>query len=181
MPSSLLKRVRQKYSQDELAEKLDVSAKTISRWETLNSPSRVQEMALSYVLAEEKGAYQDQRTAFRFIDLFAGIGGTRLGMESIGGRCVWTSEWDKFSQKTYATNFPDEHSVHGDIREAREEEIPKFDLLVGGFPCQPFSIAGVSKKNSLGTPHGFECKTQGTLFFDVARINCSPSARCFCA
>lgn len=107
---------------------------------------------------------------FRMIDLFAGIGGTRLGMESIGGQCVWTSEWDRFSQKTYATNFADEHSIHGDIREAHEKEIPEFDFLVGGFPCQPFSIAGVSKKNSLGTPHGFECKTQGTLFFDVARI-----------
>ncbi len=110
------------------------------------------------------------KPAFRMIDLFAGIGGTRLGMESIGGQCVWTSEWDRFSQKTYATNFPGEHPVHGDIREAEAESIPPFDLLVGGFPCQPFSIAGVSKKNSLGTPHGFECKTQGTLFFEIARI-----------
>ncbi len=170
MPSSILKRVRQKYSQDELAEKLDVSAKTISRWETLKSLSRVQEMALSHVLAEEKEAYRTQGAAFRFIDLFAGVGGTRLGMESIGGKCIWTSEWDKHSQKTYANNFPNEHAIHGDIREAQAKDIPKFDLLVGGFPCQPFSIAGVSKKNSLGTPHGFECKTQGTLFFDVARI-----------
>lgn len=110
------------------------------------------------------------KPAFRMIDLFAGIGGTRLGMESIGGQCVWTSEWDRFSQKTYGTNFPNEHAIHGDLREAREKEIPPFDLLVGGFPCQPFSIAGVSKKNSLGIPHGFECKTQGTLFFDIARI-----------
>lgn len=104
------------------------------------------------------------------IDLFAGIGGTRLGLESIGGQCVWTSEWDKHSQKTYATNFPGEHAVHGDIRDADADSIPLFDVLVGGFPCQPFSIAGVSKKNSLGTPHGFECKTQGTLFFEIARV-----------
>ncbi|MEM9410077.1 MAG: DNA (cytosine-5-)-methyltransferase, partial [Planctomycetota bacterium] len=90
--------------------------------------------------------------------------------ESIGGQCVWTSEWDKHSQKTYATNFPGEHPIHGDIREADADRIPPFDVLVGGFPCQPFSIAGVSKKNSLGTPHGFECKTQGTLFFEIARI-----------
>ena len=103
------------------------------------------------------------------IDLFAGIGGTRLGLESIGGQCVWTSEWDRFSQQTYRENFGD-HPLCGDIREVNEAEIPPFDVLVGGFPCQPFSIAGVSKKNSLGTPHGFECKTQGTLFFDVARI-----------
>jgi DNA (cytosine-5)-methyltransferase 1 len=126
-------------------------------------------MALCQVLAEEKLKYESG-PSFRFIDLFAGVGGTRLGMESIGGKCVWTSEWDKHSQKTYATNFPNEHAIHGDIREAKEEAIPRFDLLVGGFPCQPFSIAGVSKKNSLGTPHGFECKTQGTLFFDLARI-----------
>ena len=170
MSLTVLKRVRQKYSQDELAGKLDVSSKTISRWETQQSLTRVQEMALSYVLSEEKESYKTRGPAFRFIDLFAGIGGTRLGMESIGGKCVWTSEWDKHSQKTYASNFPDEHSIHGDIREAHENEIPDFDLLVGGFPCQPFSIAGVSKKNSLGTPHGFECKTQGTLFFEVARI-----------
>lgn len=170
MPSRILKRVRQKYSQEELAEKLGISVKTVSRWETLKCLSRVKEMALSYVLAEEREGYQIQNPTFRFIDLFAGIGGTRLGMESIGGKCVWTSEWDKFSQKTYATNFSDEHSIHGDIREAHEKDIPEFDLLVGGFPCQPFSIAGVSKKNSLGAPHGFECKTQGTLFFDVARI-----------
>ena len=113
---------------------------------------------------------RSSKSSFRMIDLFAGIGGTRLGMESIGGQCVWTSEWDRFSRKTYATNFPSEHLVHGDIREAHEDQIPPFDLLVGGFPCQPFSIAGVSKKNSLGTPHGFECKTQGTLFFEIARI-----------
>lgn len=170
MFSKVLKRVRQKYTQEELAQKLDVSTKTISRWETLESLTRIQEMALSFVLAEEKASYQTHGPAFRFVDLFAGIGGTRLGLESIGGKCVWTSEWDKHSQKTYASNFQDEHSIHGDIREVHEKEIPDFDLLVGGFPCQPFSIAGVSKKNSLGTPHGFECKTQGTLFFEVARI-----------
>ncbi len=170
MFSKVLKRVRLKYTQEELAQKLDVSTKTISRWETLESLTRVQEMALSFVLAEEKESYQAHGPAFRFIDLFAGIGGTRLGLESIGGRCVWTCEWDKHSQKTYASNFQDKHTIHGDIREAHEKEIPDFDLLVGGFPCQPFSIAGVSKKNSLGTPHGFECKTQGTLFFEVARI-----------
>ena len=107
---------------------------------------------------------------FHFVDLFAGIGGTRLGVESIGGQCIWTSEWDKHSQKSYANNFADDHPLVGDIREAHAEDIPPFDFLVGGFPCQPFSIAGVSKKNSLGNPHGFECQTQGTLFFEVARI-----------
>ncbi len=169
MASVILKRARQKFSQEELAKKLDVSSKTISRWESSQELTKIQEMALTQVLAEEKARYKSG-TSFRFVDLFAGIGGTRLGMESIGGKCVWTSEWDKHSQKTYATNFDDEHTISGDICEVQENDIPEFDLLVGGFPCQPFSIAGVSKKNSLGTPHGFECKTQGTLFFDVARI-----------
>lgn len=108
---------------------------------------------------------------FTFIDLFAGIGGLRRGFESIGGKCVFTSEWDKYSQKTYAANFPnDDHEINGDITKVDVEDIPPHDVLLAGFPCQPFSIAGVSKKNALGRAHGFEDKTQGTLFFDVARI-----------
>lgn len=108
-------------------------------------------------------------TKFRFIDLFAGIGGMRLGFESAGGTCVFTSEWDKFSQQTYRANF-DEEEIHGDITQIHAAEIPSHDVIVAGFPCQPFSIAGVSKKNSLGRAHGFLDVTQGTLFFDVARI-----------
>lgn len=107
---------------------------------------------------------------FTFIDLFAGIGGIRLGFESIGGRCVFTSEWNEWSKKTYIANFGEGEMFVGDIVPFPAEEIPDHDLLLAGFPCQPFSIAGVSKKNSLGRPHGFECTTQGTLFFDVARI-----------
>lgn len=108
---------------------------------------------------------------FRFIDLFAGIGGMRLGFESIGGECVWTSEWNEWAQRTYKANFPnDRHSIAGDITKVHESDIPKHDVLLAGFPCQPFSIAGVSKKNSLGRAHGFRCEAQGTLFFDVARI-----------
>lgn len=108
---------------------------------------------------------------FRFIDLFAGIGGIRLGFEAIGGKCVFTSEWNKFSQQTYRANFPnDSHEIAGDITKIDERDIPAHDVLVGGFPCQPFSIAGVSKKNALNRPHGFECETQGTLFFDIERI-----------
>lgn len=109
--------------------------------------------------------------AFRFIDLFAGIGGLRRGFEAIGGRCVFTSEWDKYSQITYQANFPhDDHKIAGDIRNVDEKDIPQFDVLLAGFPCQPFSLAGVSKKNSLNRAHGFADETQGTLFFDVARI-----------
>lgn len=108
---------------------------------------------------------------FTFIDLFAGIGGLRRGFESIGGQCVFTSEWDKYSQKTYRANFPDDdHEINGDITKIAVEDIPVHDVLLAGFPCQPFSIAGVSKKNALNRPHGFEDKTQGTLFFNVAKI-----------
>lgn len=107
-------------------------------------------------------------TKFTFIDLFAGIGGIRLAFESAGGKCVYSSEWNKFAQQTYEANFgeiPD-----GDITKIDENEIPDHDVLVGGFPCQPFSIAGVSSKNHLGRPHGFKDATQGTLFFDICRI-----------
>ena len=108
--------------------------------------------------------------AFTFIDLFAGIGGLRKAMESAGGRCVFTSEWDAFAQKTYHANFPDNRPIAGDIREVDAAAIPEHDVLVAGFPCQPFSIAGVSKKNALGRLHGFQDETQGTLFFDVLRV-----------
>jgi DNA (cytosine-5)-methyltransferase 1 len=113
--------------------------------------------------------------SFRFIDLFAGIGGLRRPFEEIGGKCVFTSEWDRFSRQTYAANFHDdpfEHEFAGDIRPyaADPARIPAHDVLLAGFPCQPFSIAGVSKKNALGRPHGFLCDTQGTLFYDLAKI-----------
>lgn len=107
---------------------------------------------------------------FRFIDLFAGIGGIRLAFEAIGGECVFTSEWDSYAQRTYAANFPGGHAINGDITQIAAEDVPDHDVLLGGFPCQPFSIAGVSKKNALGRAHGFQDETQGTLFFDVARI-----------
>ena len=111
-------------------------------------------------------------SGFTFVDLFAGIGGIRLGFESAGGTCVFTSEWDKFARLTYETNFPsdDDHSFAGDITKVHAQEVPDHDVLLAGFPCQPFSIAGVSKKNALGRPHGFSDATQGTLFFDVARL-----------
>lgn len=109
-----------------------------------------------------------KKPRFTFIDLFAGIGGMRLAFESAGGKCVYTNEWNKFSQKTYFDNFGD--MPEGDITKVDAKKIPDHDILVAGFPCQPFSIAGVSKKNSLGRATGFEDKTQGTLFFDVCRI-----------
>ena len=127
--------------------------------------------------------------AFRFVDLFAGIGGIRHGFEAIGGQCVFTSEWNKHAVRTYKANWycdPVEHRFNTDIRdvtlsnqpdvsdrEAQEHiraSIPQHDVLLAGFPCQPFSLAGVSKKNAMGRAHGFACDTQGTLFFDVVRI-----------
>jgi len=112
------------------------------------------------------------RTSFRFIDLFAGIGGLRRGFDAIGGKCVFTSEWNQFAQLTYRANFhdADDHVFAGDITQVHAADIPEHDVLLAGFPCQPFSIAGVSKKNALGREHGFRCEAQGTLFFDVARI-----------
>lgn len=109
---------------------------------------------------------------FRFIDLFAGIGGLRRGFDALGGECVFTSEWNKYARQTYLANYVDhdDHIFVGDIREIESASIPTHDLLLAGFPCQPFSIAGVSKKNALGVAHGFRCEAQGTLFFDVARI-----------
>ena len=107
---------------------------------------------------------------FTFIDLFAGIGGLRRGFESIGGRCIFTSEWNQYCVETYEKNYNCDHEIVGDITQQKETQIPPHDLLLAGFPCQPFSLAGVSKRNSLGKVHGFKCESQGTLFFDVVRI-----------
>lgn len=105
---------------------------------------------------------------FKFIDLFAGIGGIRLAYQNLGGKSVFTSEIDNYAKKTYEANFGE--VPFGDITKIDENQIPDHDILLAGFPCQPFSIAGVSKKASLGLEHGFKDKTQGTLFFDIARI-----------
>lgn len=105
---------------------------------------------------------------FTFIDLFAGIGGFRIALENLGGKCLFSSEWNKFARMTYQANYGDEPV--GDIRLVPENGVPEHDILTAGFPCQPFSIAGISKKNSLGQPHGFLDRLQGNLFFDIARI-----------
>lgn len=109
-----------------------------------------------------------QVNKIRFIDLFAGIGGFRIAFERAGAECVFSSEWDPYCQKTYAANFGE--TPHGDITKIHEADVPAHDILVAGFPCQPFSIAGVSKHTALGVAHGFAHPTQGTLFFDVVRI-----------
>lgn len=191
---ALLERVLEIYDQKFIGNYLNIVSpgswcrETVNRWYKGKASPRLRHA--EYLALEEllpKPASQTHE--FDFIDLFAGIGGLRRGFEGIGGRCVLTSEWNKEAVRTYKANYycdPSFHTFNEDIREItlshREDipeaiayrhidaKIPNHDVLLAGFPCQPFSIAGVSKKNALGRAHGFECKTQGTLFFDVARI-----------
>lgn len=160
-------------SLDEAEAELGISARHIKRYITGDTPvpklvmDRVRDFAGARVAVRPEAV-------FTFIDLFAGIGGLRLGFEKIGGRCVFTSEWDKWSNQTYRRNFPDgeDHKMVGDIAPYGQKPslVPKHDVLLAGFPCQPFSLAGVSKKNSLGRAHGFDDAKQGNLFFDIERI-----------
>jgi len=113
----------------------------------------------------------NKQADFRFIDLFAGIGGFHLGMKANGGECVYSSEWDKHAAKTYSAWHGTDHVDSSDIREVEySSSIPDHDVLLAGFPCQPFSIAGVSKKNSMGREHGFQDLKQGNLFFAICEI-----------
>lgn len=158
-----------RYTNKDLAGKLNVSPKTIARWKAGESdPPAFIIPALEHTFNARH--LSDHSKEFTCIDLFAGIGGIRLGFESHGGECVFTSEWDQYCQKTYVENFGKAHPLIGDIVGFEPKRIPDHDVLLAGFPCQPFSIAGVSKKISLGRPHGFKDKTQGTLFFNVAQI-----------
>jgi len=167
----ILTRVREIHTQAYIANELDVSTRTVRLWEVKeDGPPKQYTQLLLGLLSGNKAEVPDDAD-FTFIDLFAGIGGIRMGFEKQGGHCVFTSEWDKYAVKTYHDNFHPLHPVVGDITKVVDiAEIPDHDVLLAGFPCQPFSIAGVSKKNALGRVHGFEDKTQGTLFFDVARI-----------
>ncbi|MFP6559840.1 DNA (cytosine-5-)-methyltransferase [Paraburkholderia sp. B3] len=173
-PRDLLQQARQRYTQQQIAAHVGKDVKTVRRWEKGETPcpatleTALRELLLGTTDTPAAGA------RFRFVDLFAGIGGIRMGFEAHGGECVFTSEWNPFSKKTYLENYPQDQDGHhafvGDITTCDAAAVPDHDVLLAGFPCQPFSIAGVSKKNALGRPHGFECTTQGTLFFDVARI-----------
>lgn len=138
---------------------------------------QVVSQAIKHLLAQASKEDVPAGAGYRFIDLFAGIGGMRLAYEGAGCHCVYSSEWNKFSQETYYANFKDQPD--GDITKVDAASIPDHDILVAGFPCQPFSIAGVSKKKSLGRATGFEDKTQGTLFFDVCRILKAKRPRAF--
>jgi len=159
-----------RYTQADIARKLNVTPKTVRMWEVKEDGPpdyRVPQFQQLLFGGESRASGNED---FTFIDLFAGIGGIRKGFEAAGGECIFTSEWDKYAVSTYCENFTVNHPIAGDIRSVDVKDIPDHDVLLAGFPCQPFSIAGVSKKNSLGRVHGFECKIQGTLFFDVARI-----------
>jgi DNA (cytosine-5)-methyltransferase 1 len=151
------------------AEATGYSLTTAHAWERNDRNPNRDVIELLNKIGEQRPKPHD--SAFTFIDLFAGIGGMRRGFEAAGGKCVATCEWDRYSRETYSANFStSDHPFYGDITTVAEEEVPDHDVLVAGFPCQPFSIAGVSKKNALGRAHGFACEAQGTLFFDIARI-----------
>ena len=179
----IMLREKASLSFEEVAEMAGLSDRQVRRYEDVTSsgcdPSKLVLDALRDIANKTRDRtvrlIPEPEPEFTFIDLFAGIGGLRRPFEEIGGRCIFTSEWDRFSQQTYAANFkddPSEHPINGDIRPFAKEpwRIPEHDVLLAGFPCQPFSLAGVSKKNSLGRPHGFLCETQGTLFYDLAQI-----------
>ncbi|MGM8936098.1 DNA (cytosine-5-)-methyltransferase [Pseudomonas neustonica] len=191
---SLVNRLLEIFDQGQIAEILNAVSpgtwcrETINRWTKGKAAPKLSHAEFEHLASLLPRPAPEPRT-FTFIDLFAGIGGIRKGFEAIGGECVFTSEWNKYAVRTYKANHhcdPDRHRFNLDIRSVTlsdqpevadevayaniEKEIPDHDVLLAGFPCQPFSLAGVSKKNSLGRKHGFECETQGTLFFDVARI-----------
>ena len=192
----LLNTLLEIYDQKQIAQKLNPHTENDWCRETVNrilngksdkSLTQAESKLLRKYIPSRPRHYDNPK--FRFIDLFAGIGGLRSSFENIGGKCVFTSEWNKYSVRTYKANYysdPQEHIFNNDIREITltedssvsekkayrsiDKSIPDHDLLLAGFPCQPFSLAGVSKKNSLGRKHGFEDETQGTLFFDVCRV-----------
>ena len=171
--TELLTQVTNLYSISDISTELQVNKSTIHRWlnGSIQPKSFIADRLVNMIARKIPTQENDERLGeFTFIDLFAGIGGIRKGFEQAGGKCLYTSEWDEFAQKTYINNYPSKHRINGDITKVDAKDIPDHDVLLAGFPCQPFSIAGVSKKKSLGRPTGFEDKTQGTLFFDVARI-----------
>ena len=157
-------------SVQDLSNQIGFSPRTLYRWERGETAPRKAAIRFLEHCIEGLHPAPAKSPTFTFIDLFAGIGGMRRGFEPVGGRCLYTCEWDRYAQLTYQANYSCDHAIAGDIIGVSEASIPEHDLLLAGFPCQPFSIAGVSKKNALQQPHGFRCEAQGTLFFDVARI-----------
>lgn len=180
-PLELLDQASAIYSWNELAEILEINPSTLHRWRVKEEIPSFRSDSIRQRILPLLVAPANDGEKFTFIDLFAGIGGIRYAFQKAGGRCVFTSEWNKFAQKTYLENFPHEegHVMAGDITAVDAADVPDHDILLAGFPCQPFSIAGVSKKNALGRPHGFQDTTQGTLFYDVARIIAEKKPKAF--
>lgn len=180
-PLELIRQAHKCFTYPQLAEVLQVNESTVRRWHVKQDVPAYRTESIRQRLLPLLMAPANDDGRFTFIDLFAGIGGIRHGFQKHGGRCVFTSEWNSFAQKTYLANFPaeDGHMLAGDITKVDAADIPDHDVLLAGFPCQPFSIAGVSKKNALGRPHGFEDTTQGTLFYDVARIIAEKKPKAF--
>lgn len=168
--SNLLYHARQIYSVPQMARELDVSPSTVSRWLTNKVAPKPYIADRLHNLIHLHTTRSAGEPHFRFIDLFAGIGGLRLAFEAAGGTCVFSSELDSYCRKTYLSNFAEGEPMVNDIKEVAAAAVPDHDVLVAGFPCQPFSLAGVSKLNSLNQKHGFENEKNGPLFFDVARI-----------
>lgn len=168
----LLKKATDVHGLEAVAESMGKTPRTIRRWIAYESKMSINDCRVAEQLYLNLYEASTKTGDFTFIDLLAGIGGLRIGFEKNGGHCLFTCEWDSYAQKTYRANFGDYHPLVGDINDVVgniREHIPVTpDVLLAGFPCQPFSIAGVSKKNALGRPHGFECKEQGNLFFHIA-------------
>ena len=173
-PVPLLKKAIDVHGLAAVADDLGKSPRTVRRWIAYETNMSLNDCRIMEQLYLNLYEASPKKADFTFIDLFAGIGGLRLGFEDIGGQCIFTCEWDTYAQKTYRANFNDNHELAGDINDIIgdiRKHIPVSpDVLLAGFPCQPFSIAGVSKKNALGRPHGFACKEQGNLFFHIATI-----------
>jgi DNA (cytosine-5)-methyltransferase 1 len=164
--NDLVQEVCAAYGTSRAATLLDISPTTFRRW--VRGESIPNERAVPILRQLLMDYRADEKADFKFIDLFCGIGGFRLAFEKAGGKCVFSSDWDKHSRQTYAANFGEE--PYGDIHKIAVADIPSHDILCAGFPCQPFSIAGVSKKISLGRKHGFDDEKQGNLFFSIAEI-----------
>lgn len=191
--SGLLNEAVSIWDQKTIANELGVERETVNRW--INGKEVLFDGKLQAKYFKQLQALfpkkPRRKPKFQFIDLFAGIGGIRRAFETIGGECVFTSEWNEFSVRTYKANHYCDHPINGDIREITEgapenklmdyidQKVPDHHVLLAGFPCQPFSIAGVSKKNALGRSHGFDCKIQGTLFFDICKIIKAKQPACF--
>jgi DNA (cytosine-5)-methyltransferase 1 len=180
-PIELIRQAKNRYTYRQIADLLEVDTSTLRRWQVNEDVPSYRGDSIRQRILPLLMAPANDDGKFTFIDLFAGIGGIRHAFQKHGGRCVFTSEWNKYAQNTYLANFPHEedHLLRGDITEVDATDIPDHDVLLAGFPCQPFSIAGVSKKNALGRPHGFADTTQGTLFYDVARIIAEKKPKAF--